>query len=48
MTGKPERFGTPIKKGSWAYRDNILKDGYIKFLQMIPSGVDGRKNIPIP
>ena len=48
MTRKPERFGTPTKKDSWAYRDYILKGGYIKFHQMIPSGVDGRKDIPTP
>jgi hypothetical protein len=47
MIKRPELSGTLIEKDSWESRGSILKDGYIKSLLRIPTGIDGKKNIPV-
>jgi hypothetical protein len=47
MIGKLAPYGIHIKKGLWAFRENILRDGFQRFLLKIPDGGNGIKNIPI-
>jgi hypothetical protein len=47
MIGKQGLSGIHIRKGSWAFRGNISKDGFLKFPQRTLDGRSGLKNIPI-